>query len=272
MARSRRKGTHFQGPIYGNERALGGALLDLPVGIGAQTETCVWFNDFLRGEADYDETADWTEAMIGTGTGATIAIVTDTSNGALYLYSGTNVDEGIQTEFTGANGAGEFIVPATDKWFAFGARFKKTVALSGSVWVGVGTTLTTTDMLVATTGSNSPITNGIGFWTGELSAAVTLEARRSSGSKTGSAAVVTLADNTYVDVAFRAEVQTITSDTLNGRIIPYAKINGNWKQTAAAITTAIPNDGMCPAFAIKNEAAAVTGALYVDYFWVAIER
>jgi hypothetical protein len=29
---------------------------------------------------------------------------------------------------------------------------------------------------------------------------------------------------------------------------------------------------MCPAFAIKNEAAAVTGALYVDYFWVAIER
>lgn len=273
MARSSRKGVHYKGPIWGDGRAMGGAIRDLPLDIAARTETIYWFNDFLCGEADYDETADWTESMIGTGTGATALITTDTHGGVLTVTAGSANDEGIQTEFTGANGAGEFIVPATDKWFAFGARFKKTTAASGAIFVGLNETLTTTDLIVATDGLLTNVTNGIGFYTGEASAALTLEAKRSSGSKTGSVAVATLAADTYVDVAFRAEVDTISSDTINGRVIPYLKgSDGVWAKVNAGFTTAIPNAGICPAFACKNEPGAVTGILTIDYFWVAIER
>lgn len=272
MAHSALRGVHFKGPLLGDDRSLGGLLSGFPVDIAARVQVVTWFNDFLRGEADYDDTADWTESTIGTGTGSSGWINTDNAAGYLTLTAGSANDEGIQSEFTGANGAGEFVVPTTDKWFAYGVRFRKTVATSGAIFVGLGETLTTTDMLTATTGALAH-TNCIGFWTGEASAAVTLEARRASGSGTGSTAIATLASNTFVDVGFRVEVATPSSDTANGRIIPYAKgSDGRWGRVGSIISGAIPNTGICPSFAVKNEPGAVTGVLDIDYFWVAIER
>lgn len=279
MAHVRRKGNHFKGPLYGDQFAMGGVLNGLPLELAGRVETIVWFNDFLRGEADYDDTADWTESTIGAGTGATVAIDTDVHGGVLLVDGGTADDSGIQTEFTGASGAGEFLVPADNKWFAFGARFKKDDANSGAMFVGLNETLTTTDLIVATDGLLTNVTNAIGFYTGETSASLALVAKRSDGSKTTSAGIATLTDDTYVDVAVRVQVGDISDNTANGTIQSWVRSLDDsgyprWRSTAAAFTGYVPQPGMCPAFAIKNEPVATThrSLLRIDYFWVAIER
>lgn len=267
-------GLHYKGPALGDNRALGGALRNLPVSVAGLIDNVVWFNDFLRGEADYDETADWAENDIGAPTAATIAISTDVASGVLLVNAGTGDDTGIQTEFTGANGAGEFVVPTTNKTFAFGARFKKDSAAHGMIWVGLNETLGATDLLHATNNTLS-VTDGIGFFMNEASANLTLQARRSSGSKAGGLTMLTMADDTFVDVAFRVEVATITSDTANGVIKGYyLDANGMWRYVGLVSSTAIPNAGICPAFAAKNDPVGTTHAtdLTIDYIWYAGAR
>lgn len=262
--------THFSGPIIGSSRAAGGLLKNFPLSIANQIDNFVYWNDFTRGEADYDETADWTENDIGSPTAATVAIVTDTRHGVLLVNGGTGADTGIQTEFTGANGAGEFCVPTNNKSFAFGARFKKNDANGGSIWVGLGETQTTTDILVATTGALTNLTNGIGFWTDETSATLALVNKRASAT-TGTLGIVTLTDDTYVDVAFRVDVGTdISAAATSGSVTGYLRdsTTGRWNNLGKTSSNVVPNTGICPQFATTNvSSVSLDIDLSIDYIW-----
>ena len=99
----------------------------LPIDIFNRLDYAVQFVDFLRLE-DYSTTADdpWVEDDIGTPTAATVFLDDDGAvcpTGAVILNAGTADSTGIQTQYTGAAGLGEFVVPTDNKVFAFGCRF-----------------------------------------------------------------------------------------------------------------------------------------------------
>lgn len=270
MSHPRRSGQHSRGPQYGDQFSMGGLLNGFPIDLYGRSETFVWFNDFVQ-TSDYDATNDWTASDIGAPAAATSGIDNLAPGGQLVVNAGTTDSTGTQLEYTKV----EFVTPTTDKWFAMAARFKVSVAAKSAFFVGLGPAMGATDFLTGATGAIAA-TNCIGWWKNMATANLALVGKRSSGSKAGSAGVTTMADDTFVSVGFVAQVGTISSDTLNGTIIPYIRAvgadgNPRWKQAAASFTTAIPNTTLSPVLAATNEAGDDCDVT-VDYLWTAFER
>jgi hypothetical protein len=259
---------HFEFGHLGNYRALGGLGLNVPLTPQERREGAFSYLDFdISAVSTGAVTTMFTTNAIGAPTSATI-LTSSANGGVLVVTAGTGDDTG--TSFEAVNST---IVPATGRKFAFGARFKKDDANAGAMWIGLSAILGATDMIHATN-DTLDIVNGIGFWTPVTSAAMTVEARRSSGSKTGTLAIATLADDTYVEVGFRVSVKTITSDTDNGIIEAFMYTGGRWVKIGNVSGTAIPNAALGLSAGLKNEPVATTHASIasIDYLWQWTER
>ena len=242
-----------------------------PIDILNQQDYAMVFHDFID-VGGFDSTVDWTNTDVGIPTAATIAYNADASlgrGGILLINAGSADSTGIQSQRTGFSG--EYIQPTTSKAFGFGCRFTTAgtcaVSLSG-LMLGLAQTDTTS---ISTAGANA-VTNTIAFYSSTTSAALTLEARRSSGSGTGSLTMGTLAHATYNEVCFWVQPKTISSDSDNGGIFGYARnsTSGLWT-LVGGINAAIPNTEMCPTIASVN-GIATDSDVHLDYYWVAVER
>lgn len=101
------------GVVYGDYSSQGGLFAD---GIVQNASDAVgnyfYRNDFLRA-ADLDLTNDWTATDVGTMTlDPSVFIATDVAGGVLRLDSDATDGDGNHLQYTGAGGAGEFVLPA----------------------------------------------------------------------------------------------------------------------------------------------------------------
>jgi hypothetical protein len=99
---SARRGTHFEGPILGDNRSSRGLLEDAPIDVisRARSPYKVQYEDFqVLQAAAQPETAGWTISDIGTS-----AAATETTGGAvggMFINPGTTVDTGTTMQFKG---------------------------------------------------------------------------------------------------------------------------------------------------------------------------
>lgn len=250
----------------------------LPIDLFNRLDYAVKFLDFLD-ITDYETAADdpWAEDDIGTPTAATVILDDDGvlgAGGVLQLNAGTADSTGIQTQYTGASGLGEFVVPTDGKVFAFGCRLNNfgtgAASLTG-LMVGLSVTDTTSLSTAGAVGS----VDCVGFYSTTTSANVTLEARRSSGSGTGSVVMTTINGTaslgTWRELAFVCDVDDISDDANNGRIYGFRReSNGLWT-LVGIIDNAIPNTNICLSLGAVN-GIGTDADVALDYVWVAMER
>jgi hypothetical protein len=99
---SARRGTHFEGPILGNNQSSNGLLEDAPIDVIARARSPykVQYEDFqIYSAAAQPETSGWTISDIGTSAAATE--VTGGAAGGLFINPGTTVDTGTTMQFKG---------------------------------------------------------------------------------------------------------------------------------------------------------------------------
>lgn len=111
--KSKRFGTHFQGPLLGSHRAGGGLLENLPVDVLSNylSPYQAWYEDFgdvVQNIAGL-ELMGWAETAINTPTASTIVVNTNTN--CLVLNAGTKAGSGTEIQFISAPSASSIVGP-----------------------------------------------------------------------------------------------------------------------------------------------------------------
>lgn len=242
MAIPVRKGVHFNGPIKNKvkrdgERAWYG---DLPV--GEEPDLCVYMNDFLVAQ-DYSA-SDWVITTTEDGAGsATEAIAADERCGALLI---TNDDA--EDDVDSLQSAEEAFSLTAGKQLWMSMRIKVGDADEADMFIGLAITDTTP----------RDATDKIGFLLADGSAALSAVSTKDSTSTTSSS-IATLADATYVKLAFHYDGVNKVEWFVNG-----AKV--------ATHTANIPDDENLAITLNLQNGAAAANTLTVDYIYIAQER
>jgi len=124
---SRNTGTHFQGPIFGSDRAGGGLLDGVPAEVLANREESIYFNDFLNAQKDLNLTTEWEAVDVGTVTvNPSTFIQSGVAHGVLRLIADATDGDGncLQTTFPTGGVEGNALVPLANRTIC--AEFKVT--------------------------------------------------------------------------------------------------------------------------------------------------
>lgn len=199
-----------------------------------------FFNDFNNYTA-----AQW----VVTATGAGTAAVGNEDGGVLVV---TNATGGTDAQFlqasNGASAVAETFKFELGKNLWFKTRFKVNDATASAVVIGLQITDTTP----------LAVSNGVYFLKAAASTTVNLLLTQASTSTT--TAITTLANDTYVELAFH----------YTGQSTVFAYVNGN--RVAAIATTNLPlTQTLAVSFGIQNGATAAK-AMSVDYIFAAKQR
>ena len=215
-----------------------------------------WFSDFHKSEGITAATAeDWTVTKTGTPT-----VALGDADGGVIVFTNSAADN--DNYFLQKLGE-SFLWEATKK-LAIVTRFKLSEATQSDIAIGLQITDTTP----------LDVTDGIFFYKADESAVLTARVEKNNSAAAGN--VVTMANDTYVEVAI----------VYNGK--PYADINGTatypfrlyqkdsggiWRGagTIAATTTAPDDEELTVSIGVQN-GEAVSQVLTVDYFLAAKER
>ena len=204
------------------------------------TKWVAYFNDFNTYSA-----GDWTITTTEAGAGNATEALTDVAGGALLI---TNDDADNDADFF--NLVGESFQYSSTKKMFFRARFKISDATQSDIVMGLQITDTTP----------LAVTDGIYFTKADGSTATSFVVTKDSTATT-QASVATLADDTFVTLAFFYNPQS-------GNFEVFADDS----KVAEVVNTNAPDDELLTvSFGIQNgEAAAKTMTL--DYVFAAVER
>ncbi len=209
-------------------------------GMPDPTKWVTYFNDFNTYAA-----GDWTITTTEAGTGSATEAVTDMAGGALLLTNAAGDDDNDFLNLTGES----FQYSASKKMF-FRARFKISDATQSDFVMGLQITDTTP----------LAVTDGIYFTKADASAAASFVVTKDSTATT-EAAVATIADDTFVTLAFSYDPQS-------GKFKVYADDS----KVAEVVNTNAPDDELLTvSFGIQNGEAAVK-TMTLDYVFAAVER
>lgn len=267
-------GTHFQGPILGSDRSMGGALEDAPVDVFARTQWVSYFNDFTRVDIDYVTTTDWSLTQVSGGGSASLIPL---DQGILRLDCPADEDGPIiQFDSSQAAGLGMMgITPAaavantseaTDAVFA--ARFRITDVSASGIFVGLAE-LNSESAIIATPEGGITSDTHAGFAQTDANAGAIIFT--ATGAAAAAATTVTgtnvipnaLADNEYIEVAVRVTGTTRTRG--------YVREGGTrWRQIADFDVSAAFANQMLVSFA--NIGGAAGDDLDIDYVYFAAKR
>ena len=282
------------GRALGGNRAAG-PLDQFSLDITSQLDYCTWFNDFITTE-DYDgaagATQPWVEDDIGAPAADGIGLNFDSVDGTFLVNAGTAADTGLQTQYTGTDAAGAFLDRGDHQSFSFGTRLKKDVAANGNLFVGLCiadvTAMTAADGLINAS-------DFLGFWCPEDSALLSLAGNRAGGTVTygdaaggtttvGDAQSITLANDTYVDVAFVCHTNDISTLANSAYCEAFQWVAGaagapsgtskpRWASMGSLKNLAIPSSAidLAPTIIAKNGPVLLLD-LTLDYFWVSSRR
>lgn len=208
-------------------------------GLPDPTEWHVFFDDFDRYVA-----ADWTITTTEAGAGSATEALTDADGGVLLI---TNDDADNDADFF--QKVGESFKFESGKKLFFKARFKVSDATESDVVIGLQITDTTP----------LDVTDGVFFQKDDGDTNLDFHVEKNN-TATDATAIATLADDTYVSVAFyydgKSSVSYFVDDVHLG----------------TAATTNLPDDEeLTVSFGIQNGAAAAK-TMSVDYIFAAKER
>lgn len=213
-------------------------------GLPDPTEWHSYFNDF-----DHYVAANWTVTAVGTGTAA----LTNIDGGALLLTNSAADNDSIQLQQVGES----FALTAGKRAF-FKARFKVSDATQSDLIIGLCVTDTT--LMGATAGAG--VTDGIFFSKDDGVATLDVQCQKNATTgQTRSAGVATLANDTFVTVAWaydgKSEVAYFVNDVQLG--------------TLAGTAAYLPDTTLAVSFGLMN-GEAVAKTMTVDYLFAATER
>ncbi len=187
--------------------------------------------------------SDWTVTVIGTT--PTAALID--GNGGLLALTGTAVDnDGIALQTVK-----ESFFPVAGKKTFFFSRFKLSDATQMDFLVGLQITDTTP----------FDATDGIYFIKADDAASLSIICRKNATTGSTTAVVGTLANDTFVTVAFFYDGVDRLYYSLNGTALGYLDASASF----------LPDAGLAVSFAMLNGAAASKVAT-VDRIWAAQER
>jgi hypothetical protein len=227
--------THFSGGVSNTQ--TGDPLYKY--GMLDPTKWHTFFNDF-----DTYTAADWTITTVEAGSGSATEALADADGGVLLI---TNDDADDDSDFLQLSA--ETYKFASNKKLFFKARFKVSDATQSDFVMGLQITDTTP----------LAVTDGVYFQKDDGDANLDFYVTKDSTSTTA-AAVSTVVDDTYLEVAFyydgASEVQYFVGGTKLG----------------TSVTTNLPDDEeLTVSFGVQNGAAAAK-TMSVDYILVAKER
>jgi hypothetical protein len=272
--------TQFSQMGLGDIGALGGALENGPLEIEGKRKLFWAFNDFLTAEEYTAGGVPWTETE--TDASASITLTTSTP-GTLILNAGTVDATGTQTQIAGTPlnferghamllGA---IGPAgngKNAFHGFGCRVKADIAAAGHIFAGMAGTDST--LVTAATGIPAPgaTVPMIAFYS--QGASLYAYSHRST-SLPISTLVATLANDTYVELAFRSVHKNAWahSGTTVDPTMGYTEfwVNGVKKATHNGYVGGGIGTTYRPSFAATNGVGSDI-VLTVDYFWQFAQR
>jgi hypothetical protein len=199
-----------------------------------------YFNDFMTYAS-----GDWTITTTEAGSGNASEALTSQAGGALLL---TNDDADNDLDFLQLKG--ESFKLSTSKRAYFSARFKVSDATQSDFVMGLQITDTTP----------LAVSDGVYFMKDDGDTNLDLHIEK-DGSDTTTAAITTMADDTFVTVAWF--IDTDTSKV-------YYSVNN--AEPVAVVNTNLPDDEeLTVSFGIQNGAAAAK-TMTIDYVTVMIER
>lgn len=215
------------------------------------TVNYVWFNEFNNyWAANTGTAADWMTTITQAGSGNATAVVTQEANGVVLITNDDADDDNYFAQWKGGNTAAiaetfKFVAGKT-AWFK--ARFKTSDATQSDLVVG---------LQIADTTPLS-VTDGVYFLKVDGSTTLNLLVTKNSTSTT--TAVATMANNTYVTVAFY----------YNGNDTIYIYLNDN--RVGQSVTTNLVDDEeLAVSFGIQN-GEAVAKTMSIDYIFACFER
>lgn len=211
-------------------------------GLPDPTKWHVFFDDFDRYNA-----ADWTITTTEAGAGSATEALTDADGGVLLV---TNDAADNDADFFQKVGE-SFLLEAGKRAF-FKARFKVSDATQSDFVVGLQVTDTTP----------LAVSDGIWFQKDDGDTNLDVYCGKSSGAGTASAAAIaTVADDTYLTVAWYYDGK--------GSLAYY--VDGAQKGTLDASATYLPDTELTISFGIQN-GEAVAKTMSLDYIFAAKER
>lgn len=199
----------------------------------------VYFEDFDRFAA-----AEWTITTTEAGSGSATEALANGDGGLLLI---TNDDADNDADFFQKVGESFRFEAGKRMWFA--ARFKVNDATESDVVMGLQITDTTP----------LDVTDGIFFLKADGSTSVSFLVEKNNTATT-TAAVATMADDTFIELAFYYDGKTTIEVWVDGA------------KAASSVTTNAPDDeDLTISFGIQNGAAAAK-TMTVDYVMAAKER
>lgn len=219
----------------------------------------VWFTDFDRTEGIGTTTGnDWTITKTQAGGGNAAVALADAGGGVLQI---TNDDADDDNFFV--QKIGESFRWAVNRKLAILTRFKVSDATQSDIAIGLQITDT----------SPLDVTDGIFFYKADGSAVLT--ARVEKNDAAAAANVLTLVDDTYVEVAIVYQGKAVVIAGVTSYPFElYSKDSDNvWRQvgTINASTEAPDDEDLTVSFGIQN-GEGVAKVLSIDFILVARER
>jgi len=215
-----------------------------------QLDPTSWFTDF----DDFTSfttgvTTEWTETVIGSGTCAATAV----AGGAILITNSAADNDGYQLQKVPAS-----FTMTSGKKAVFKARFKVSDATQSDLLVGLNVVDTT--LLGATAGDGN--TDGIFFQKDDGAATLNVYCQKNATTgQTGDTAIATLADDTFVVVAWY----------YNGVDKVYYAVDGSVLGYLDGSSTYLPDAALTVSVALLNGAGAAK-TMTVDYILAAVER
>ena len=302
-------GTHMKGPLYGDLRAAGGLLKDMPIELVARRSNQYWFNDFVTAAEATASAAEWVQANIGSPTSpvftnsvTTIEGVTSgaggASKGVLYLSSGTASTTGSQWQLKGTSevGGAGWDFKDTDVNGCY-AAWEARVAFNPAVYGGTlgsfmfGMVVAKTAIMTTAGAASAPLgcwfrvdaTNKVYAEASRDGTTITSVSLRDVAGRTGypvttgnpliaSGRVTSSVTNnaTYNRYGMRLRTDDVTSATAKQAIDVF--VNGT-RVTVLKNATAgvVPQDIPVPSFALVNN-STTANTMVCDYFWTCLDR
>ncbi len=237
--------SRFTGPLQNRDSAHVGVrewFRNLP--IGQEPDLQVLWNDFQK-TSDYN-TSDWDITTTEAGAGdATEAITADAVNGELAITNDAGANDLDELQY---NQTAFKLAPGKECWFE--ARVKSSDADKAGLFIGLATINDTTTF--------AGTTDSVSFRTTTSSAAMSFVTEDAT-VETTTAAVCTLADDTYVKLGFHWDGVSTVRAYVNRSLV------------ATHTTTIEQTNAMSITLCIKN-GETVAKILTVDYIYCASER
>lgn len=260
-------------PVGGAEKALGGALEDIPLEMSGRSPWSQYFNDFQMVDLDYVVTTDWSLTQVTSGS-ASILVDTATADIGVLRLDVTTADQGPIIQLDSSGTAGQATVGVTPAAAVAStsiasdammfARFRILDVSAQGTFVGLAE-LNGTSAVIATAAGGITSDTHIGFHTDASGVLVFTASGDTDTTADTTTTSHTLVDSEWVEVAVRARGVNRATGWVrrDGQ-------NTDWEQVADITTTTSWDAQML--LTLANLGGGAGDDLDVDYVGFAVRR